>query len=280
MMVRLRRDENAIPVLDIDEKQVLREAHARLRRASAATRTGALALAVVLALGGVAARALVPHGRAAEQGRLRGPDARVPSIPKNLIAEAVAPTQVELSWVASRDDDAIAGYRIYRDGAQVAEVDGDSLTYTDTGLKPDTTYQYAVEALDAEGNRSGRSDTVAVTTPDDRDGQAPTAPDGLRAAAVEPDEVVLTWLASEDDVGVAGYTVYRDRKAIATLDGLSLSYSDTTVEPETSYEYAVEAFDPSGNRSALSQSLSLTTPPPVDTQVPAAPTSPAPDTIG
>ena len=46
----------------------------------------------------------------------------------------VSDTKINLSWNASTDNAGVTGYRIYRDGIQVADVSG--TTYQDTGLSP------------------------------------------------------------------------------------------------------------------------------------------------
>ena len=59
-------------------------------------------------------------------------DTILPSTPANLKATASFNTKMNLSWNASTDNVGVTGYRIYRDGIQVADVS--STTYQDTGL--------------------------------------------------------------------------------------------------------------------------------------------------
>jgi Calcineurin-like phosphoesterase len=59
----------------------------------------------------------------------------------------------------------VAGYSIYRDGAQLATADGSATSFLDASVAPATTYTYAMEAFDAAGNRSGLSLPVSATTP-------------------------------------------------------------------------------------------------------------------
>jgi chitodextrinase len=92
------------------------------------------------------------------------------------------------------------------------------------------------------------------------DTQPPTAPSGLAAGTVTASSVPLTWNASTDNVGVAGYTIYRDGTKIGTTGGSTTSYTDSTVAPSTSYSYTVDAFDSAGNHSAQSSpALPVTT---------------------
>ena len=92
------------------------------------------------------------------------------------------------------------------------------------------------------------------------DTQPPTTPTGLTATSVTASAVALSWTASTDNVGVAGYTVYRNGTAIGTSGGTTTTYTDSTVAPSTSYSYTVDAFDAAGNHSAQSTALPVTTP--------------------
>jgi uncharacterized repeat protein (TIGR01451 family) len=89
-------------------------------------------------------------------------DVTPPSAPTNLSAPAVSASQVTLTWTASTDNVAVAGYRILRGGASVGT--STQTTYTDTGLSPSTTYTYTVVAYDAANNSSAPSQGLSVTT--------------------------------------------------------------------------------------------------------------------
>jgi chitodextrinase len=187
-----------------------------------------------------------------------------PTTPTGLSADASSGTQVDLSWNASTDNNAVAGYTIYRDGTSLATVSGSTLTYTDAGVQTGVTYSYSVDAFDDAGNHSTQSSPVSVTIPD----QPPSTPDGLTASAVSATQVDLAWNASTDNTTVAGYTVFRDGAPLATVSGSTLTYSDTTVQSGFTYSYAVDAYDDGGNHSSLSSSVSVTTPDIVPPSVP------------
>jgi hypothetical protein len=99
---------------------------------------------------------------------------------------------------------------------------------------------------------------VGLTCTDD---VAPSAPTGLSATCPQGTECDLSWLASSDNVGVSGYTIYRDGVSIATVGGSTLAYADTSVAPETTYTYTVDAFDLAQNHSPQSDPATVTTPP-------------------
>src|SRR6266508_4283245 len=188
------------------------------------------------------------------------PDITAPTAPTGLTATAVGSGQVALAWTASSDDRGVTAYTVFRDGGPVATVSGGVTSYSDTSVSPSTTYAYQVDAVDAAGNRSALSNPASVTTPAVTDITAPTVPTGLTATAVGSGQVDLAWTASSDDRGVTAYTVFRDGGPVATVSGGVTSYSDTSVSPSTTYAYQVDAVDAAGNRSALSDPASVTTP--------------------
>jgi hypothetical protein len=100
------------------------------------------------------------------------------------------------------------------------------------------------------------------------DGQAPTAPSALSATAQSSSSVQVTWSAASDNVGVAGYRVYRGGALVATTQ--SLSFLDTGLQPQTTYAYDVRAYDAAGNVGPAA-SASATTPA-VDSTPPTTPT--------
>jgi hypothetical protein len=90
------------------------------------------------------------------------------------------------------------------------------------------------------------------------DTQAPTAPTNLVAGTVTATQVPLSWTASSDDQGVAGYRIFRGASQVGEVAGTS--FTDTTVAPSTSYTYTVKAYDGGGNLSPASDPLDVTTP--------------------
>lgn len=87
---------------------------------------------------------------------------------------------------------------------------------------------------------------------------APSQPTNLSASATSPQLVHLTWTPSTDNVGVTGYSVYRNGSLLTTI-GPMTSYGDTTVLPGTTYTYQIQARDAVGNVSSLSSTATVTT---------------------
>src|SRR2546426_5679379 len=88
------------------------------------------------------------------------------------------------------------------------------------------------------------------------DTTAPTTPAGLAASAPTSSSLTLSWSSSTDDVGVAGYRVYRDGTLVTSPSGTSASI--TGLSTGVPYSFTVSAFDAAGNVSVLSAPLSVT----------------------
>ena len=93
-----------------------------------------------------------------------GSETSAPTVPGNVNATAVSGTQVNLSWSASSDNTGVRGYGVYRNGTLVATLDRNTLSYSDTGLTPSTSYSYRVDAFDASANHSAQSAARSVNT--------------------------------------------------------------------------------------------------------------------
>jgi chitodextrinase len=142
------------------------------------------------------------------------PDNIPPTAP-DLTATVNSTAKITLNWSGTTDNVGVTGYRVFRDGAQLAEVSGTS--YVDTTVSPNTTYSYTVVALDAAGNVSPPSVPAAASTTGAPDGTPPTKPGNLSAAAVSSSQVNLSWSASTDNVGVVGYATARCCRARRSL---------------------------------------------------------------
>jgi chitodextrinase/formylmethanofuran dehydrogenase subunit C len=82
-------------------------------------------------------------------------DTEKPTIPTKLSMASRTGHTVSLTWAASTDNVSVKGYEIYRDGILIAT--SATNIFTDTGLIPDTTYNYCVSAFDNAGNKSEKS---------------------------------------------------------------------------------------------------------------------------
>ncbi len=90
------------------------------------------------------------------------------------------------------------------------------------------------------------------------DSQAPTVPTALVVTPNSATAIGVSWQASTDNVAVTGYRVYRDGVQVGT--STSTSYTDSGLNPSTTYSYSVAAADAAGNASARSTAAQGTTP--------------------
>ena len=201
-----------------------------------------------------------------------------PAQPTGLTADP-AHDQVGLDW-DDPDDPTITGYRILRrlpaqdlpgEFAVLLEHTGSALTtYVDTTVTPQTSYVYRVQAINAHGvsERSSWANALTPAAP----ALTPAQPTGLTADPAH-DQVGLDWDVPDDST-ITGYRILRRLPAedlpgeFAVLlehTGSALTtYLDTTVTPQTSYVYRVQAINAHGvsERSSWANALTPAVPAP------------------
>ena len=96
---------------------------------------------------------------------------------------------------------------------------------------------------------------TAIGPPEDA--TAPSVPASLTATAVSSTQINLSWNASNDNVGIAGYRVSRNGNVLTTTT--ATSYQNTGLTAGTTYTYTVAAYDAAGNFSAESAPAAATT---------------------
>lgn len=89
--------------------------------------------------------------------------------------------------------------------------------------------------------------------PPPTDTTSPRRPRKPKAEVAGPRAVNVRWVATTDDVGVAGYLVYRGERVIATVTGTT--FRDRLPRAGMRPRYRVRAYDAAGNRSRLSRAV-------------------------
>ncbi|WP_168119583.1 fibronectin type III domain-containing protein [Paenibacillus sp. HB172176] len=121
------------------------------------------------------------------------------------------------------------------------------------------TYQVILGVWDNGGRASVKEQTITVVA-GPPDTTAPSAPTNLASPAKTNTSITLTWSPSTDNVGVAGYDVYMNGFVVGSTVGASTtSYSAAGLSPNTAYSFYVKAKDTTGNASAASSTLNVTT---------------------
>lgn len=181
------------------------------------------------------------------------PDTTPPSTPATVEAAAPGETAVSLRWSVSTDDVGVTGYEVSRDGNVVAS--SAALAVDEQGLRPATAYCYTLRAFDAAGNRSDPSAPACVMTPDLT---PPSVPTLVSATPLSDRSLRIAWLASTDNVGVAGYELLRNGAVIGRSADPASEVKG--LAPGREYCLEVRAFDSAGLRSPISQQACARTP--------------------
>lgn len=185
-----------------------------------------------------------------------------------------------LSWTGSYDEaapDGTAGETSLNPMSATVDSSCDSLsgtanwTWTDTSLSGSgyactgtTTFNGSRSPAIGCGDDSGTDTGSSDTTP-------PSTPVNLAGAATS-NVVSLKWVDATDNVGVTGYSIFRNG---VFLQNVSVAaYSNTDLFASTQYCYTVQAYDAAGNKSAQSTEFCLMTMANVgDAQAPTIPTN-------
>ncbi len=172
-----------------------------------------------------------------------------PPATPTLTATVVSATQVNLSWTNVANE---SGYRLQRNGAEIATPAADTTSFQDTGATAGTTYTYRVQAWNAAGDSSWS--TVQATT-------RPAAPSGLTATVVSDTAINLSW---SDVTGETGYKVEQSTQdnaswgQVTTTSDNVTSLSRTGLTAGTTYYFRVRANN-SGGDSGYSNEANATT---------------------
>lgn len=116
--------------------------------------------------------------------------------------------------------------------------------------------QLVSQANDVAGYTStGMSYYHSIVSPADH--MPPSTPSHVTGVSGNATQASITWNASTDDVGVAGYKVFRNGVTVTVTS--QAYFQDIGLNGSTTYHYVVEAFDLAGNASTPSPSIAVTT---------------------
>ncbi|MER5322327.1 fibronectin type III domain-containing protein [Streptosporangium roseum] len=172
------------------------------------------------------------------------PDETPPSVPGNLRLTGMTPTSVTVAWDASSDDRGVSGYGVYLNGVQ-AGGDQSGRTKTFSNLTSGVSYNIQVDAVDAAGNRSERTE-LTVTPINDT---TPPVTPVVRVTSLGPGKITVSWDRPFDQSAVVAYGVWLNGvKQGADQTAQTKTFSNLT--PGAVYTISVDALDLLGNRSA------------------------------
>lgn len=155
-------------------------------------------------------------------------------------------TTISVNASASDGQSAVVKVQFYIDGTLVATDTASPYSYSwnTTGVSL-AAHSLVAKAYDTFNNLA-TSSTVNVTLADQT---APSTPGSFKASSSTTSSVTLTWTASTDNVGVTAYKLKRGGTLIATITPPTLTYTDSGLNPNTTYSYSLQATDAAGNLS-------------------------------
>ena len=168
-------------------------------------------------------------------------------------APASAPTDYRVSWA-----NADLNWLSWKDANEPQRGNEYPLagvtTLTLNNLTPGDSYKVQIRSRYYNADRSVHesSGPWTATTTQRVKNHPPAAPTGLTASPVEHNSLTLTW-NNPQDTNITGYRIQRgtDANSLNTIEpntgSPSTNYTDSTVEPETTYHYAVQALSQDGN---------------------------------
>jgi len=211
-----------------------------------------------------------------------------PFAASNLIATDVQLRSVSIAWTDQSDNE--DGFEIERKlgggptgtWAVIQAVGQDQVTFTNTGLIPTTTYSYRVRPFNSDGVSTYygpyTNQLVVTTLP-----QAPSSPSNFVATALDTQRIRLSWTDVADneesyilerrDVPVGTFAIINGGNPLpgsspATLTGGTLTFTDTGLTANTTYEYRLRARNVAGDSPQPFPTVQATTLAPAPTVKP------------
>ena len=191
----------------------------------------------------------------------------IPPTPPFIDYTSISETSITHVFLVGSDNIGVSHYKVY--WRKVGDPSWNTFNqtrvtyvFTINGLTPSTTYEVYMTTIDYTGNESVPSNRIVSTTngtPTDPlpDTQAPTNPTNLSVINPTLNSLTLNWTASTDNVGVAGYDIYRNGTKVG--ESPTNSYLDIGLSSGTTYNYFVRARDAVPNFSGNSSTASGTT---------------------
>lgn len=183
-----------------------------------------------------------------------------PPVVSGLQVASTTSTSATITWTPVSTD-----VQLFRNGHSVTILAAGAETYTDSGLSPQSQYNYTLAATDNIGLISATTGSVAAMTAAPTATQPPSAPGSPTLVTATASSISFDWSPSSAGAGISFYTIYRDGIAMGTVGATVTQYTDATVSAGSSYMYTVTATDLIGNISPVSSTLTATTlqaPPP------------------
>ncbi len=179
--------------------------------------------------------------------------------PGDFVAIPISSTAVQLLWNDLSLNE--YGFEIYRtttpglDYTFVALTPSDQISFTDTGLDPNTIYFYQLRAVSSSGRSNYFLPEISVTTLGDA--TPPSTPQNVTVLSNTVNSVSLSWDASTDNSGIQDYYVYFGSDSVSSQGALEVTVSGLTIN--NYFTFTVKAVDVNGNFSSDSNPVHANT---------------------
>lgn len=185
-----------------------------------------------------------------------------PGIPQQVTAAAEA-SQIMIRWAAA--DARATRFRIERrpaplgDFAEIGTAGATARSYADSSVTAGVAYIYRVRSENAQGLSEPSSPSLVTASASQL-----AAPTDLRATAMSPTQINLSWSASGPPA-TSFVMERRQESAVAfaffatASPGSVRAFQDSTAQPDTKYRYRIRALDSAGG-SPFSEEATATTP--------------------
>ena len=223
--------------------------------------TYSYAIQAVDAAGNISAESTAINGETATTGSTPPADTQPPTVSITLPLSNATISGTTILTATASDNAAVASVQFQVDGTAVGSpITTAPYTYNlNTSTLSNSTHIITALAKDTSNNIAVSSAVPIVVS--NINAVGPSVPSGLVVVNTDQTDDTFTWTASTDNAAITSYDIYRNGTQIGTA--LTPTFTDSGLSPATTYSYTVTAQDSTGNTSAPSSALSITTLAPV-----------------
>ena len=188
--------------------------------------------------------------------------------PTNFTGSAASSSSIKLNWSDVSSGEVgfeiwrrkVTGSGTYSTWSMPVITSANATTVTDTGLEPNSTYQYKIRAAGNSGrsNYTPSSSTSYLVVSTSLDNIAPASPSGLTASQTGVGAITLKWTAATDNTGIREYVIYYGTTTVATGSNAT-QFVLKNLPVNRTFTFTVKAKDLGGNIGGASNSATANT---------------------